>query len=84
MTPEHLKKEYGNDITFWGGGVDTQTTLMFQRPEQVRKEVLKNCEIFGRDGGFVFNSIHNIQGNVPTENVMALIMAVQEFNGVKI
>ncbi|RPH95845.1 MAG: methyltransferase, partial [Calditrichaeota bacterium] len=84
MEPEHLKKEYGDDITFWGGGVDTQTTLMFKTPEQVRKEVLKNCEIFGRDGGFVFNSIHNVQGNVPTENVTAMIQAVQEFNGVKI
>ncbi len=80
MDPEHLKKEYGRDITFWGGGVDTQTTLMFKSPQEVRAEVLKHCEIFGRDGGFVFNTVHNIQGNVPVENVVAMLEALKEFN----
>jgi hypothetical protein len=81
MAPEHLKKEYGKDIVFWGGGVDTQHTLMFGTPDDVRKQVLKLCEIFSRDGGFVFNAIHNIQGNVPIENVTAVLEALKEFNG---
>ncbi|MBN1466644.1 methyltransferase [candidate division KSB1 bacterium] len=81
MQPQHLKKEYGDRITFWGGGVDTQTTLMFQSPAEVRSQVLKQCEIFGAGGGFVFNTVHNIQGNVPLENVVAMLDAVREFNG---
>jgi uroporphyrinogen-III decarboxylase len=80
MEPEHLKKEYGKDIVFWGGGVDTQHTLMFGTPHDVRKQVLKFCEIFSRDGGFVFNAVHNIQGNVPVENVAAMFQALKEFN----
>jgi uroporphyrinogen-III decarboxylase len=81
MEPHHLKNEYGKHITFWGGGIDTQTTLMFKSPDEVRNEVLKHCEIFGRDGGFVFNTVHNIQGNVPVENVVAMVGALKEFNG---
>ena len=81
MDPEHLKKEYGKDIVFWGGGVDTQPTLMFGAPPDVRKQVLKLCEIFSRDGGFVFSAVHNIQGNVPIENVTAMLEALKDFNG---
>jgi len=81
MNPHHLKSTYGKDITFWGGGVDTQTTLMFKSPQEVRSQVLKHCDIFGKDGGFVFNTVHNIQGNVPVENVVAMIQALNEFNG---
>ena len=81
MGPEHLKKEFGKDIVFWGGGVDTQHTLMFGTPDEVRKQVLKYCEIFSRDGGFVFNTVHNIQGNVPIENVSAMLAGLKEFNG---
>jgi len=81
MNPVDLKNEFGKDITFWGGGVDTQTTLMFGSPEEVYKEAIERCEIFGRDGGFVFNTVHNVQGNVPVENVVAMIKAYREFNG---
>ncbi|HOV64123.1 MAG TPA: uroporphyrinogen decarboxylase family protein, partial [Spirochaetia bacterium] len=81
MSPEFLKKEFGKDITFWGGGVDTQKTLPFGTPEEVRKEVLNRCEIFSKDGGFVFNTIHNIQAKTPVENIIAMIDAVHEFNG---
>ncbi|MBN1481819.1 methyltransferase [candidate division KSB1 bacterium] len=81
MDPMHLKSTYGQDITFWGGGIDTQTTLMFNSPEEVRAQVLKHCEIFGKDGGFVYNTVHNIQGNVPVDNVVAMIRALHEFNG---
>jgi len=81
MAAEHLKKEYGSEIVFWGGGVDTQKTLMFGTPKEVREEVLRRCEIFGKGGGFVFNTVHNIQGNVPVKNVVAMFDALREFNG---
>lgn len=81
MAPEHLKSAYGADITFWGGGVDTQKTLPFSTPAAVREEVLRRCEIFAQGGGFVFNSIHNVQASTPVENVVAMLDAVREFNG---
>lgn len=80
MVPEHLKSEYGDHLTFWGGGVDTQKMLPFGKPKEVREQVLKMCEIFSKDGGFVFNTVHNIQANVPVENVIAMLEAVEEFN----
>lgn len=83
MEPRHLKKAYGEKLVFWGGGVDTQKTLPFGTPEQVRRQVLERCEIFAENGGFVFNSIHNIQANTPVENVVAMFNAVHEFNGTK-
>lgn len=81
MDPHWLKTEFGRDIVFWGGGVDTQKTLPFGTPEEVRKEVLERCEIFGRDGGYVFNTIHNLQARTPIENIVAMLDAVKEFNG---
>jgi hypothetical protein len=83
MEPENLKKQFGADIVFWGGGVDTQKTLMFGMAEEVRSEVLKRCEIFGKNGGFIFNAVHNIQGNVPIKNVVAMFEALKEVNGRK-
>lgn len=80
MAPSHLKKEYGKHITFWGGGVDTQQTLPFGTPREVREEVLERCEIFSQDGGFVFNAIHNIQAGTPLANIVAMLGAVREFN----
>jgi len=81
MDPKVLKKEYGKDIVFWGGGVDTQHTLPFGTPEDVRSEVLERCEIFSGDGGFVFNTIHNTQARTPIPNFIAMIDAIKEFNG---
>lgn len=81
MDPRHLKDTYGDRIVFWGGGVDTQKTLPFGSPAQVREEVLRRCEIFSKHGGFVFNTIHNIQAKTPVENIVAMIEAVREFNG---
>lgn len=72
MDPEFLKKNYGDKFVFWGGGVDTQKTLAFGSPDDVRREVEENTKIFGRDGGFVFNTIHNIQATVPLENLLAM------------
>ena len=80
MDPRMLKNEYGNDIVFWGGGVDTQHTLPFGSPEDVKKEVLERCRIFSPGGGFVFNTVHNIQALTPTENIIAMVDAVREFN----
>ena len=80
MLPEHLKKEYGEHLVFWGGGVDTQKMLPFGKPKEVREQVLRMCDVFSRDGGFVFNSVHNIQANVPIENIVAMLGAVHEFN----
>jgi len=81
MDPAFLKSKYGERIVFWGGGVDTQKTLPFGKPAEVREEVLRRCEIFSRGGGFVFNTIHNVQGNTPVTNVIAMIEALKEFNG---
>jgi len=76
-----LKREFGSDLTFWGGGVDTQKILPYGTPEEVREEVLRNCEILGRGGGFVFGTVHCIQAKTPVENIVAMIDAVHEFNG---
>lgn len=81
MDPAKLKQKYGRDLVFWGGGVDTQKVLPFGKPEEVREQVLRNCEIFNKGGGFVFNTVHNIQANVPVENIVAMLEAIQEFNG---
>ena len=83
MDPVHLKKNYGKDLVFWGGGIDTQKTLPYATPQKVREEVLRLCEIFNKDGGFVFNTVHNVQANVPITNLVAMIDAVKEFNGTK-
>lgn len=84
MEPKLLKKEFGGRITFWGGGVDTQKTLPFGTPSQVREEVLHNCDIFAPGGGFVFNTIHNIQAKTPIENIVAMLEALKDFNGAKL
>jgi uroporphyrinogen-III decarboxylase len=81
MDPEQLKANFGKDIVFWGGGVDTQKVLPFGTPEEVREQVLRRCEIFAPGGGFVFNTIHNVQACTPVKNIVAMIDAVHEFNG---
>ena len=83
MDAKLLKERHGDRLTFWGGGVNTQKTLPFGTPEEVRAEVLERCETFAPGGGFVFNAIHNIQALTPTANVVAMIEAVREFNGGK-
>ena len=82
MDPKMLKSEFGKDLVFWGGGVDTQKTLPFGSPEEVFKEVSERIEIFGEGGGYVFNSIHNIQSNVPTENLLAMFDALNKARGI--
>jgi hypothetical protein len=78
MDPVRLKREFGRDLTFWGGGVDTQQTMAFGKPDAVYREVRERIDIFNRDGGYVFDAIHNVQGNTPIENVEAMFRAVRE------
>ncbi len=78
MDPKTLKERFGAKLTFWGGGVDTQKTLPFGTPEQVRQEVKERIAIFNRNGGFVFNTVHNVQARTPRENLVALYQAVKE------
>jgi hypothetical protein len=78
MNPRILKEKYGDRIVFWGGGADTQKVLPFGTPAEVRKQVTELCEIFSQQGGFVFNTVHNIQANVPVENVVAMIETLKK------
>ena len=80
MEPEKLKKEFGKEITFWGGGADTKSILNNATPEQVKNHVKHNLDIFMKDGGFVFNTVHNIMPDVPPENIEAMFEAINEFN----
>lgn len=73
MDPKSLKSNFGDSLTFWGGGVDTQKTLPFGTPDEVAAEVKSRMDTFGPGGGFVFNTVHNIQARVPTENLTAMI-----------
>ncbi len=81
MDAAHLKKTYGKDLVFWGGGIDTQKSLPYSTPEKIREDVFRSCDIFAKDGGYVFNTVHNIQAGIPVENLVAMIDAVKEFNG---
>jgi uroporphyrinogen decarboxylase len=78
MEAERLKKDFGNDITFWGGGADTRSILNHGTPQQVKDDVRRRIDIFAPGGGFVFNTIHNILGDVPPENIEAMFEAVAE------
>jgi uroporphyrinogen decarboxylase len=78
MDPAWLKREYGKDLVFWGGGCDTQRVLSFGTPREVQDDVRKRVKALGRDGGLVFAQIHNIQADVPPENIVAMLTAVSE------
>ena len=79
MAPAPLKKDFGKDITFWGGGVETQTILPTGTVQQVKEDVKRNVEALMPGGGFVFNTVHNIQGEVPPENIVAMWDALAEY-----
>lgn len=81
MAAEDLKAKYGHKITFWGGGIDTQRVLPFGTPQEVRQQVEERVRTFGKGGGFVFNTIHNIQAQVPTENLMAMFNTLNAVRG---
>jgi len=78
MDPAELKSSFGDRLTFWGGGVDTQRTLPFGTPQEVRAEVRERIRTFGAGGGYVFNAIHNIQAGVPLDNLLAMLEAVKD------
>ncbi len=78
MDPAGLKKRFGDRLVFWGGGIDTQRTLPFGTPDEVRREVRDRVRILGGGGGFVFAGIHNIQANTPTANLVALFETLRE------
>jgi hypothetical protein len=81
MDPGRLKADFGDRIVFWGGGVDTQRTLPFGTPADVRAEVTARLRAFSPGGGFVFNTIHNIQARTPVANIVAMVDAIRDFNG---
>ena len=76
MDPKTLVEKYGDRIVFWGGGVDTQQTLPFGTPEEVKAQVAERIQILGAKNGYVFNPIHNIQCNTPTENLIAMFQTL--------
>jgi len=80
MDPKELKRRFGEKIVFWGGGVDTQGVFAFGTPEQVKEQVKRQVSILNENGGFVFNTVHNIQANVPFENVVALLETLKEIH----
>ena len=80
MNPKMLKEKYGDQFVFWGGGVDTQKTLPFGTPEEVYREVTERLEIFAPGGGFVFNTIHNIQFGTPVGNILSIFKAINDYN----
>jgi len=79
MDPVVLKREFGKDIVFWGGGVNTQNILNRAKPDEIYTYVRRTIDIFLNDGGFVFNTEHNILPDVPEENMTALYRAVKEY-----
>lgn len=81
MEPAGLKADFGERIVFWGGGVDTQHVLPFGNPAEVRAQVTERLQAFSPHGGFVFNTIHNIQACTPVENIVAMVDAIRDFNG---
>lgn len=79
MDPQKLKREFGNDLTFWGGGCDTQRILPLASPKEIEEHVKERIDIFAPGGGFVFTQVHNIMPHVPSQNVVAMYDAVKKF-----
>jgi uroporphyrinogen decarboxylase len=79
MEPERLKKDFGKDITFWGGGCDTRHILPRAMPAEVKDHVRRNIDALAPGGGFVFNTVHNILPDVPPQNIVAMFEAIDEY-----
>ena len=75
-----LKEKYGDKIVFWGAGVDSQKTLAFATPSEVKREVVERMGLFSEGGGYVFNAVHNIMADTRVENILAMFGAIREFN----
>ena len=80
MEPFKLKKDFGQDIVFWGGGVDTQHVLPSGSMQDVVEDVKKNIDALAPGGGFVFSAVHNIQAEVPPQNIMAMWKTLMEYS----
>jgi uroporphyrinogen decarboxylase len=80
MEAEGIKRDFGKDLTFWGGGCDTQNILPSATPAEVREHVRHQCEVLAPGGGFVFQQVHNIMANVPAENIVAMYDAVHAYD----
>ena len=81
MDTKELKRKFGKNLTFYGGGVDTQHVLPHGTPQEVRDEVKRRIDDLAPGGGFIFNTVHNIQADVPPENIIAMFDAAHEFGG---
>ncbi len=79
MDSQHLKREFGKDITFWGGGIDTQSVLPRGNPAEIREEVKRRIDHLATGGGFIFTPVHNVQSDVPPENYLAMWQAFKEY-----
>jgi uroporphyrinogen decarboxylase len=79
MDTKRLKKEFGDDIVFWGGGVDTQHVLPFGKPAEVRDEVKRRIDDLAPGGGFIFSTVHNVQAFVPPENIVTAFETALEY-----
>ena len=78
MEPEFLKREFGKDLVFWGGGIDSQKTLNLATPREVEKEARRLIDIFSKNGGFVFSQVHNVESSVPPENLYSAFMEAKK------
>ena len=78
MDPQRIKQKFGNDLAFWGGGVETQTTLPFGSVQDVRREVRERVKLLGAGGGYVFATIHNIQADITPEKILAIYDTVSD------
>jgi uroporphyrinogen decarboxylase len=79
MDPDRLKREFGKDLTFWGGGCDTQRVLPLASPKEIEEHVKERIDIFAPGGGFVFTQVHNIMPHVPPQNIVAMVDAVKKY-----
>jgi uroporphyrinogen decarboxylase len=79
MEPVQLKKDFGGEIVFWGGGVDTQKVLPSGTVREVADDVKRNIDALAPGGGFVFSAVHNIQAEVPPQNIVAMINTLTAF-----
>ena len=79
MNPSELKKRFGDQITFWGAGIDTQYTLPFGSQKDCNQEVINNIRTLSPGGGFVFGAVHNVQPLVPVENLLTVFQTLREY-----
>jgi uroporphyrinogen decarboxylase len=80
MESAGLKRDFGKDICFWGGGCDTKSVLPYGKPAEVKDDVKRRLDVLMPGGGFVFNTVHNILPDVPPQNIVAMFEAIEDLN----